>query len=214
MTDYDSADSTLDIPPLVLMGHPLLGQPSWPVAAPEIGTSDLNQRVQTLVAAMHAYQGIGIAAPQIGWFERFFVMMESQPDSTDMLEEEAEDSEDNQELLAWINPEILRRSPEECWAWEGCLSVPGMRGWIKRPAAVQVRGFNRFGEMVSRDYSGWNARVFQHEFDHLEGFLFPYRALDPRHLIFEQELARREQWPNDWPAAGAKNAPYGLVIPA
>jgi peptide deformylase len=116
-------------------------------------------------------------------------------------------------LLTWVNPEIVGSAPEHNWAWEGCLSVPGLRGWIRRPAAVAVRGYNAAGQRFSREYTGWAARVFQHEYDHLDGMLFPYRALDPHHLVATQEMAHRDSWPDGWPAPGARLAPYGEVVP-
>ena len=192
------------IPPLVTMGHPRLAQPSVPVEVARIATPAFQERLETLVRAMVQYLGIGIAAPQIGWFERVFVMA---------LEREGQDGQPEHELQWWINPEIVSVSEERTWAWEGCLSVPGLRGWIRRPAAVAVRGYNERGERVSGEFRGWDARVFQHEFDHLEGMLFPYRALDARHLVMTPLLESRADWPPDWPAPGARDTPPGVVVP-
>jgi len=194
-----------DIPPLVTLGNPRLARPSAPVAPEALAAPAFRERVEVLHAALVEYEGIGIAAPQIGWFERFFLMAEVQ------VEPEAREA--TYELFCWVNPEIVAASPEHTWAWEGCLSVPGLRGWIRRPAAVAVRGLDQHGEPVSRELSGWAARVFQHEYDHLDGVLFPYRAADPRHLVTIEELARREAWPADWPAPGARDAPLGEVVP-
>ncbi len=200
MTEEDD----VQLPDLVLLGNPRLAQPSAPVDVAQIRSEDFQFRLQLLHQAMVANQGIGIAAPQIGWFERFFIMA-------------TEDEEDGDEtgivLDAWINPEIVSFSGEFNWAWEGCLSVPGMRGWIRRPAAVAVRGLNHEGEQVSRDYAGWDARLLQHEFDHLDGLLFPYRTADPRHLVALEEMELRESWPEDWPAEGARDTPMGSVFP-
>jgi peptide deformylase len=193
-----------DIPPLVTLGHPLLARPSAPVALSRLRSDVFQQRLRTLHDAMVAYHGIGIAAPQLGWFERFFLMG---------IVHEAEGEEPRLELQAWINPEIVQASGEQGWAWEGCLSVPGLRGWIRRPLAVAVTGYTAHGERISREYTGWPARVFQHEFDHLDGMLFPYRAGDPRHLVTLEQLAQREDWPDDWPAKGAARAPFGEVTP-
>jgi len=153
---------------------------------------------------MVEYQGIGIAAPQIGWFERLFIMMTLATGPGGEVEHNLE---------VWINPRIVAASPESNWAWEGCLSVPGLRGWIRRPAAVAARGTNGRGEPVAREFTGWAARVFQHEYDHLEGMVFPYRAMDPRHVVATEELSRRDSWPEGWPAPGARTAPYGTVVP-
>jgi peptide deformylase len=181
-----------------------LARPSAPVEVAAIVTPEFQARLETLAQAMVEYQGIGIAAPQIGWFERFFLLA---------LEREGERGEVVYDLEAWINPEIVEVSAERNWAWEGCLSVPGLRGWIRRPAALAVRGYNARGETVSREFRGWAARVFQHEYDHIEGMLFPYRALDPRHLVLTEQLERRAEWTPDWPAPGARDAPLGTVLP-
>ncbi len=192
-----------EIPPLITIGNPRLAQPSREVPEARIATPEFQGRLETLRQAMTAYQGIGIAAPQIGWFERFFIMglWRSEPGVEPELE-----------LRAWINPRIVAASPEQVWAWEGCLSVPGLRGWIRRPAAVAVQGFDAQGRPIGGEFTGWAARVFQHEFDHLEGLLFPYRAEDARHLVSLEELARRETWPDGWPAPGARDTPPGDVL--
>ena len=200
MTEEDKKDPA--IPALVTMGHPKLALPAKPVKRPMLGTNSFARRLDLLHDAMEEYSGIGIAAPQIGWFERFFLMMET-------TRPETEDEEKEQELLAWVNPEIVDFSEERVWAWEGCLSVPGLRGWIQRPAAVAVRGYDESGDRVSREFTGWNARIFQHEFDHLEGMLYPYRVKDARHLIHEVEMLNKADWPEDWPAPGARDTDYG-----
>ena len=194
-------DSEPGLPPLVTMGDPRLAQPSPPVKKGRIAKPEFQEQMALLRECMHAYFGIGIAAPQIGWFERVFLMTESD-----------EESEDEPEVLAFVNPEIVWQSEELNWAWEGCLSVPGLRGWIRRPAAVSVRGLNAAGKRTSHEFTGWAARVFQHEFDHLEGMLFPYRTLDTRHLVSLESLEFREQWPDDWPAPGARDTPLGEVL--
>ena len=193
-----------DIPPLVTMGNPRLARPCAPVSAGTIATPEFQQRLELLVAAMHHNQGIGIAAPQIGWFERLFLttVTVAGPEGKAQVQ-----------LQCWINPEIVSVSDEHNWAWEGCLSVPGLRGWVRRPAAVAVRGTNPMGKPVSREFRGWDARVFQHEHDHLEGLLYPYRLMDPRHLVTLAELERRTEWPDDWPAPGARDAPMGACWP-
>ena len=191
------------LPPLVTLGDPRLARPSAAVPLEEIPTAEFQARLKTLAGAMAAYEGIGIAAPQLGWFERFFLMTE-----------ETGEDEDSQprEPLAWINPEIVSFSPMCCWAWEGCLSVPGLLGWIRRPATVGVRGYDARGTAIGVEYTGWAARVFQHEFDHLDGNLFPYRAADTRHLVTVEALDSREDWPGDWPAPGARDTPQGTLL--
>lgn len=199
-----SPPSPEQMPPLVTLGHPRLARPSAPVPLAQVRTPAFQDRLALLHRALVEYQGLGIAAPQIGWFERFFLMKLPRPGAA---------ADEEPELQCWINPEITTRSPEHTWAWEGCLSVPGLRGWIRRPASVAVRGYNARGEAVSREFTGWAARVFQHEYDHLDGMLFPYRALDPRHLVSNAEMLNRDAWPDDWPAPRARSTPYGEVVP-
>ena len=192
------------LPELVTMGHPRLARPSEPVPQGEITGEAFQERLRVLNACMVEYLGIGIAAPQIGWWERFFMLV---------VMADRGDGEMEPRVEVWINPEITHASQSHNWAWEGCLSVPGLRGWIRRPDAVSVRGLNQHGQEVSREFTGWEARVFQHEFDHLDGMLFPYRALDPRHIITLEEMEHRDEWPSDWPAPGARDTPLGRVVP-
>ncbi len=208
----ESDPQSLVLPSLVTMGHPGLARPAAPVPEHLVGTRDFDQRLDLLIQSMVAYEGIGIAAPQVGWFERFFLMVAEAPADPSTAPEGEEDAGPPQELVAWINPRIVEASEEWCWAWEGCLSVPGLRGWIRRPAAVAVQGLNPRGEPVSMEYRGWNARVFQHEYDHLEGMLYPYRAAHPHHLVMTGELERREEWPDGWPATGARDTPPGELF--
>ncbi len=188
---------------LVTMGNPRLAAPSRPVEVDSIVTEAFQERLRRLARAMTDYEGIGIAAPQVGWCERFFTLL---------VEGTGEDGEPRLFLQHWINPEIVSVSQEQCWAWEGCLSVPGLRGWIRRPFAIAVRGYDSRGKLVSRELAGWPGRVFQHEFDHLDGLLFPYRVRDPRHLVMLEQLERRDEWPQGWPAPGARNTPQGEVL--
>ena len=199
-----SEDPHLALPPLVILGDARLARPSAPLDPAQIRTDAFQERLQTLQEAMFHYLGIGIAAPQIGWFERFFIMTATLPNAH---------GEPAPVMQAWINPEIVSASPEQCWAWEGCLSVPGLRGWIRRPRSVAVRGYNERGEAIGLEYTDWNARVFQHEFDHLDGMLFPYRAVDPRHVVATEALEEREDWPDGWPAPQARDTPLGEVWP-
>lgn len=192
------------IPPLVTIGHPLLARPSARVKVKDIKTPAFRDSLQLLIHSMVEYMGIGIAAPQLGWFQRFFVMMVDTP---------LPDNQIGAALSVWVNPEIVDVSEETNWAWEGCLSVPNLRGWIRRPSAVAVRGYNEVGKRVGMEFTGWSARVFQHEYDHLDGVLFPYRVEDPRHLVTVEQMSRRQEWPDNWPAPGARTALLGQVLP-
>jgi peptide deformylase len=86
-----------------------------------------------------------------------------------------------------INPVIEVVEPSLDGGWEGCLSVPGLRGFVERPAHIHYRGFNTDGELIARTAKGFHARVVQHECDHLDGMLYPQRMRDMSKLIFESE---------------------------
>ena len=185
-----------DLPPLVVLGDPRLAQPSAPVDVARIRTPDFQRRLELLRIGLDHHGANGIAAPQLGWFERHFLMR---------------DPSGSGALVHWINPEIVQASEEQVWYWEGCLSVPGFKAFMGRSAAIAVRGYNERGEPVSREFRDWEAHLFQHEFDHLDGLLFPYRAADPRHVVRAEELEHRDQWPPDWPAPGARDAPIRVM---
>jgi peptide deformylase len=87
-----------------------------------------------------------------------------------------------------INPEIAVLSPETEGGWEGCLSVPALRGWVERPAHIRYRGLTLDGQTLTREARGFHARVVQHEVDHLDGRLYPGRMSDLSKLIFESEI--------------------------
>jgi len=91
-------------------------------------------------------------------------------------------------LTVLINPEITILSPQPEGGWEGCLSVPGLRGWVERPAHIRYRGLGADGKPVERVARGFHARVVQHEVDHLDGRLYPSRMTDLGKLIFESEI--------------------------
>jgi peptide deformylase len=101
---------------------------------------------------------------------------------------EAEAFDHTAPLTVLINPEIAVMAPETEGGWEGCLSVPGLRGWVERPAHIRYRGFDLDGKPVERTARGFHARVVQHECDHLDGRLYPSRMTDLSRLVFESEI--------------------------
>lgn len=110
---------------------------------------------------MYAADGVGLAAPQIGVSKRMIVI------------------DPGDQLIEMINPEIIAREGEQT-AREGCLSVPDLVGWCKRSQKITVRGINREGEEIEMQAADMLARVFQHEIDHLDGILFPDKAIQTR----------------------------------
>jgi len=147
--------------PIVMLGDPILRK-----KAEEI--TEFNEELKVLVAnmveTMDAMNGIGLAAPQIGVSKRLFVLRNYlESDSDDVVLSDPE---------IYINPKIINRSKELLYDEEGCLSIPGIRGRIYRPAWIEIEAKNLQGEVFVRKIDGFNARVRLHEYDHLEGVLF------------------------------------------
>jgi peptide deformylase len=131
--------------------------------------------------------GAGLAAPQIGVGLRVVIFgVTANPRYPDV-------EEVPQTVL--INPEITPLTDEEEEAWEGCLSVPGMRGVVSRPERVRYKGFDENGLSFTREVAGFHARVVQHECDHLDGILYPMRIRDLRRFGFIEELFPGEELP-------------------
>ena len=144
------------------------------VTLEELQSDSFQEKLNMLPQAMTKYGGVGIAAPQVGWWTRVFCFG---IDGTNPRYPKAE----SLPLTMWINPEITESSDETCWMWEGCLSVPGMRGWVERPSEITLTGLDETGkEREPQHLTGLAARIAQHELDHLDGILFPqYRKTDP-----------------------------------
>lgn len=151
--------------------------------ADEIAHPDFQRFIDDLIRCGEENLGVGIAAPQVGRSVRLFVMAPKPgpryPDAPLV------------EPFAVLNPEILRLHGEVQKGWEGCLSVPGFRGLVPRHEHVDATWLDRHGRRQSATFSGFLARIFQHEFDHLEGILYPRRmeAGDP--LLTLEEYAAR-----------------------
>jgi peptide deformylase len=144
---------------------------------------DLHTLLDDMVETMREAPGVGLAAPQIGLSERIIVV------EYFAKEEDEEVEQAPKKVWALINPEIVKASEEMVMGVEGCLSIPGLVGEVERHAEVQVKGLNRHGKPVKIKAKGWLARIFQHEIDHLNGVLFPERAVQvwqPRQEV-EQE---------------------------
>jgi peptide deformylase len=166
------------------MGDPRLWQVSLPVKA--FGT-ELQLLLQDMRDTMAHLNGAGLAAPQIGVGLRVVIFgVTANPRYPDV-------EEVPQTVL--INPEITPLAAEEEEAWEGCLSVPGMRGVVPRWQRVRYQGFDENGQLFSREVAGFHARVVQHECDHLDGVLYPMRIRDFTRFGFIEELFPGEDLP-------------------
>ena len=160
---------------ILRMGDPRLlrvAEPMEPVTSPQL-TRLLVDMFDTMAGA----DGVGLAAPQIGENVRVVVF------GFDASERYPEQLAIPQTVL--INPQIEIIDSTEMVDWEGCLSVPGMRGLVPRPRAIRYRGFDQEGQPVDRQVSGFHARLVLHECDHLDGVLYPQRIADLRDFGFE-----------------------------
>jgi peptide deformylase len=162
------------------MGHPVLRQVATPVDPSRLDDAEFQDFIDSMLLTMHEYEGVGLAAPQVHVSERLVVFHENAG---------LEDA-DGEPLLALVNPEIEVLDDELGSMWEGCLSVPGLRGRVSRPSRIRVRGMDRQGKPVDLELEDFDAIVTQHECDHLDGILFIDRLDDTRQLSYEKEFER------------------------
>lgn len=142
--------------------------------------AELKELLRDMRDTMLALDGVGLAAPQIGINLRIVIFsVESNP--------RYPDAEVVPETVL-INPIVTPLSEKIEDGWEGCLSVPGMRGLVPRFTHLRYQGFDQFGALIDRTVSGFHARVVQHECDHLDGVLYPMRIADMRNFGFSSEL--------------------------
>lgn len=142
----------------------------------------LERLIESMFETMYQSEGVGLAAPQVGKSIRLFVI------DADPMAEDYEDSKDFKRVV--INPEIISCSEELVKMWEGCLSLPGISERVERPASITVKYFNERFEEVVETLHNFNARVFQHEYDHLEETLFTDRITPMRKSIVKGKLQK------------------------
>lgn len=176
----------MSVRPILKMGDPRLLRVAEPVKA--FDTPELHALISDMFDTMHAANGAGLAAPQIGVNLRVVIYGFKQntryPEAPPVPE------------TVLINPVLRPLSADREEGWEGCLSVPGMRGVVPRFAAMHYEGFDQYGNRISRDADGFHARVVQHECDHLDGILYPMRIEDFSQFGFT-EILFPELDPND-----------------
>jgi len=180
------------------MGHPVLRIKARTVDAAEIATPVFQKLIDDMFETMREYSGIGLAAPQIHESVRLFVAGLRTSRLT------GEMSDDNEmPFVALINPEITPVASTESGKielaedWEGCLSIPDIRGKVLRPKSIKVRALNRDGKRIELQASGLPARVIQHETDHLDGVLFFDRMKTLETMTFLDEYSRYWREPDD-----------------
>ncbi len=165
---------------VVKMGDSQLGTPSIAVENPSNITPALQKLIQDMRDTMQKENGAGIAAPQIGCNLRVIMFgFEDNPRYPDA---------ESVPFTILINPEIKIMSDEMVDGWEGCLSVPGLRGLVPRYTQIEYSGYDHAGQFMTRVVEGFHARVVQHECDHLDGILYPQRIKDLRYFGFEDAL--------------------------
>jgi len=164
------------------MGHPLLLQQCARVADP--GAPDIRRLVGDMMDTMEDAPGVGLAAPQVHVPLRLFVFRIP----GDRRTEDPDDVPAENTVL--INPEVELLSDDRVLRWEGCLSIPGLRAAVPRAPRIRYRGVDCDGKPVERTVSGFHAGVIQHEYDHLDGILYPMRMTDFRLFGFNEELNR------------------------
>jgi len=160
------------------MGHPVLRERAKRVE--QFGTPELRALVEDMKETMAARSGAGLAAPQIGVGERVVIFgVDKNPRYPDAEEVP---------FTVLVNPQIVLLTREVEEGWEGCLSVPGMRGMVPRYTRLRYTGFDAEGTPIDRVAEGFHARVVQHECDHLDGILYPQRMTDMSRFGFIEEL--------------------------
>lgn len=160
------------------MGHPVLRQVAEKVDPAAVTGDEIQILLEDMLETMYEYNGVGLAAPQVHVSKQVALVG-------------GESDEDGNPIVRpVINPEITPTTDVLFGMYEGCLSIPGMRGWVERPAAIRVKYLDADGKTVERDLEGFPAIVFQHEIDHLNGTLFVDRMKDMRRLAFEDEAER------------------------
>lgn len=171
------------IKPLTIaqLGNPILRQIAQPI---DLITDDrIQQLIDALIVTAEAAQGVGIAAPQVSHSQRVFIVASSPnaryPDAPQMSP------------VAMINPRIISGSEKMVEGWEGCLSIPGLRGWVPRHETIELEYHTRDGVLHSQTWSGFVARIIQHELDHLNGILFIDRVLSTADLYSEAEYQKQ-----------------------
>jgi peptide deformylase len=172
------------------LGHPVLRAKALPVGPGEIKSPRIQRLIDDMFETMGEYSGIGLAAPQVHESLRLFVagvrdaaVMTPMGDDSDMP------------FVTIINPEIVPVSETTVEGWEGCLSIPDIRGKVPRPDSVRLRAFDRQGRRIELVATGLPARVVQHEADHLDGVLFFDRMTSFETLTFMDEF--RRYWAKD-----------------
>jgi peptide deformylase len=165
------------------MGHPVLRERARPLDKSDIKSAVVQKLIDDMLDTMHEYHGVGLASPQVHEGLRIFVaLLDEEPDS-------------KSPPAVVINPEIIPGASPTEDGWEGCLSIPDIRGMVPRYTDITVKALDRDGRSVELALKGFPARVAQHETDHLDGVLFFDRMKSMQSLTFMEEYSR--YWAKD-----------------
>ncbi len=168
------------------MGHPILRSKARRVEDPR--DPEIQRLIADMIETMIDANGAGLAAPQV-YVPLRLVIFQAPPDRSVTDADNGEEAFDHTApLTVLINPFIEVQSAEMQSGWEGCLSVPGLRGMVPRFTHIRYTGVDQHGAPILREARGFHARVVQHEVDHLDGVLYPARMRDLGQLIFESEM--------------------------
>ncbi len=171
----------MPVRPIVRLGHPALRTPAEPVDAGRLSDPELQTLIDDMFETMLDAGGVGLAAPQLGIELQLFVYAAVDPDTA------AGAGAPEPELKALINPALEPSAGELVYDWEGCLSIPDLRGLVPRHPAVRIHALDRQGDPLDYHVKDLEARIVQHEYDHLNGVVFLDRMRDLRSLAFGAE---------------------------
>jgi peptide deformylase len=180
------------------IGHPVIRAKAVDVAPERITSPETQRLIDDMVETMHEYDGVGLAAPQVHVGLRLAVIEVSEED--DRVEEAIP-------LLVLVNPVVKPLGDEKVVGWEGCLSIPDLRGKVPRLRRLELSALDRAGKPYRLEASAFFARVIQHECDHLDGAVYLDRMKDARSLSFIDEWDRFSARPDAGPSGGPKDQP-------
>ena len=168
------------------LGHPVLYSKAKPVN--NIADSGIKKIIHDMTETMLDAEGIGLAAPQVHIKKQIIIFRVFDDDN----------SQDNEiKVIALINPKIYKVDDEQDSRWEGCLSIPGMLGLVKRFSKINYEGYDMQGNLIKQTAQGMQARVIQHEYDHLQGILYTHKLVDKNAYGFEGEIEKYWKVNND-----------------
>ncbi|MBE9038892.1 peptide deformylase [aff. Roholtiella sp. LEGE 12411] len=170
-----------ELVPIIQLGNPILRQKA--ALVDNIQDEHIQKLIEDLITTVVQANGVGIAAPQLAQSYRLLIVA-SRPNPRYPNAPEMEPT-------AMINPKITAHSTEVVKGWEGCLSVPGIRGLVPRYQAIEVEYTDRNGKLQKQELTDFVARIFQHEYDHLDGIVFVDRLENTLEMITEQEYQQR-----------------------